>query len=108
MTTCVTCQGSGEVPTNPGMAWSGHVQWLTFQECPDCVDEECGRELVLGRVDPYATSCDLEPGHDGKHEGPCPFGEPGHRIRWVGGGTCAGDPLPHRDIEYIDPSTERR
>jgi len=68
-----------------------------------CPLAECGVELVLGTVDPYGTACARQPGHDGPHEGPDPFGEKGYRVRWVGGGFCAGDRLPHSDIEWVAP-----
>jgi hypothetical protein len=67
--------------------------------------DECGAQLVTPGPDPYATSCDQPPGHypASKHEGDDPiFPGPGMRVRWHGGGSCAGDPLPFRDVEWTD------
>lgn len=62
--------------------------------------EVCGATLVLDGSDPVSSGCDLEPKHEGvKHEGPCPYGTDG-RVRWEGGGMCAGDPLPVRNVEF--------
>lgn len=62
----------------------------------------CGRVLVLGGSDPSGTECDLNIDHTGKHEGDDPLGSE-QRVRWEGGGGLAGDRLPTRNIEYIDP-----
>jgi hypothetical protein len=65
------------------------------------LESQCGVELVLGKVDPYATACELPKNHFVKrHCGPSPFGE--GFVLWDGGGSCAGDPLPVRDITFID------
>lgn len=61
----------------------------------------CGVELVLGsRQDPYGTSCD-QPVHGSStpHQADDPYGANG-RVRWFGGGSCAGDRLPVRRIEW--------
>ena len=73
---------------------------------------QCLATLVMGPAhDPYATECDLSVDHaaderaDGKtpiHAGPHPLGE--GRIRWTGGGSVAGDPLPYKIIEETYPS----
>lgn len=64
-------------------------------------ERECGRSITTGPAhDPYATSCHLDRGHEGPHQGPCPFGSD-EDWRWEGGGMCAGDPLPVRHL----PST---
>lgn len=77
--------------------------WRTPVHYGTCPLAECGRQLVLGgREDPYETSCVLTQGSHEVHEGPDPFGGPGFRVRWRGGGTCAGDPLPHSDLEFIE------
>lgn len=57
-------------------------------------ERECGVSITVGPAhDPYSTSCELDKGHEPPHSGPDPFGrdEP---LRWEGGGSCAGDPLP--------------
>jgi hypothetical protein len=72
---------------------------------PEYEPEVCGAQFVTGGPDPYGTSCDQPPGHypASKHEGDDPiFSEDGNRVRWTGGGSCAGDPLPVRDIEWSD------
>lgn len=63
----------------------------------------CHATYVTGPShDPYGTECDLEKhGVDVKHEGPDPLGGPG-RVRWHGGGSIEGDPLPTRDVEWVD------
>lgn len=60
----------------------------------EALDRQCGSSLVMGpHHDPYSTTCDLDMGHTGAHEGWEPIcGET--RIKWTGGGSCAGDPLP--------------
>lgn len=63
-----------------------------------CAEQErrCGRDLTMGSpVDPYGVTCDLDRGHAGPHEGDHPLAET-DRVRWTGGGYCAGDPLPAR------------
>jgi hypothetical protein len=65
----------------------------------------CGASFVTGSSeDPYGTNCDQQVGHypATKHEGDDPFGN-GGRVRWNGGGSAAGDPLPYRDVEHVDP-----
>lgn len=62
-------------------------------------EEICGHNFTTGGHDPYGTSCDLPPRHEGKHRGHDPFGGDGH-VEWLGGGSCAGDPLPYREVEW--------
>ena len=61
----------------------------------------CEAEFVTKGPDPYATDCKLKDGHDGPHRGPDPFGAY-IDVEWEGGGTCAGDPLPYRNVRFID------
>jgi hypothetical protein len=63
---------------------------------------ECGATLITGPAhDQYHTSCDQPNGHYPKtqHQGPDPYGETGV-VTWGGGGMCAGDPLPYRDVVW--------
>lgn len=71
---------------------------------PDLQLERCLAGYVTGGQDPFGTDCDNEnPSHEGPHEGPDPIDpESGRRVRWEGGGFCAGDPLPYRNVQYID------
>lgn len=71
------------------------------QEDPPC----CGAYYTTGGTDPYGTQCDGAVDHypDTPHEGPDPFGLAGERVRWRGGGQCAGDPLPYQEVEWIGP-----
>lgn len=79
-------------PTEPEDA--AYEAWCAEQ------DAMCNTMLVIGpEHDPSGTSCELENGHDGKHEGPHPIGD--GRIKWTGGGMCAGDPLPVRNVEHF-------
>lgn len=65
-------------------------------------DDRCWASFTTGGSDPYGTSCDLPAGHGpGPHSGPDPMGGPG-RVSWIGGGSCAGDPLPYRSVEWSD------
>lgn len=65
----------------------------------------CGQPFTTGGFDPYGTSCDLKHGHEGPHEGDDPFGT-GGRVQWEGGGSCAGDPLPQRNVKFIPKEEE--
>jgi hypothetical protein len=68
-------------------------------------ERTCNASFITGpSEDPYGTNCDQQVGHypTTKHEGDDPFGGAG-RVRWNGGGSAAGDPLPYRDVEHIDP-----
>ena len=71
------------------------------QEDPPC----CGAHYTTGGSDPYGTQCDGAVDHypDTPHEGPDPLGLAGERVRWRGGGQCAGDPLPYQEVEWIRP-----
>lgn len=62
----------------------------------------CGATLVLGTTDPSSTECDLNIEHPDKHEGDDPLGCD-MRVRWTGGGTCAGDRLPVGGLEWVNP-----
>lgn len=64
------------------------------------MEKQCGCSISTGGFDPYGTACDLDKGHDGPHEGPDFFVE-GARISWSGGGYCAGDPLPVRNLKRV-------
>lgn len=70
---------------------------------PDAEPDECFASLTAGPAhDPYSTHCDLKPGHypATPHEADCPFGTD-RRVEWRGGGSCAGDPLPERDVRWL-------
>jgi hypothetical protein len=75
---------------------------VTEEEYFEYLDSRCGVSITTGGFDPCGTSCDLDQGHEGPHEGPDFFGE--GRLRWGGGGSCAGDPLPVRNLEHIPPT----
>lgn len=64
----------------------------------------CGAPYKVGGSESFGSDCDNQDRNHypaTKHEGPCPFGTD-QRVRWEGGGSCAGDPLPFRNVEYID------
>lgn len=64
-------------------------------------EEVCNSFFVTAGRDPSSTECDLKPGHaEEYHEGPDPFGS-NERVRWKGGGSCAGDRLPVTDVQWI-------
>jgi hypothetical protein len=66
-------------------------------------EKKCHTPYITGSAhDPYGTACDLPKKHGGLHEGYDPFGEP-ERIEWAGGGSCAGDRLPYRDMRALPP-----
>lgn len=91
------------------VATYGRDAWdamLAHEEEMDRVhDTQCNASLTIGPAhDPYGTSCDLSEAHvnDDRpvvHAGPHPMGE--GRIRWTGGGSVAGDPLPVHIIEEL-------
>ena len=69
-------------------------------------DGDCRAEYVTGSAhDPYGTFCDQPAGHypASAHEGSDPLSEPGdgRRVAWRGGGSCAGDSLPYRDVRHF-------
>ena len=69
-----------------------------FQNGPDGM---CHQSFTRGPSwDPYGTNCELEAGHKGPHRGHDPFGVDA-MIEWEGGGYCAGDPLPVRNVRTI-------
>lgn len=57
---------------------------------------QCGRSITIGTED--GSSCELDNGHSGPHRGRNPFDE-GY-VEWTGGGMCAGDPLPVKDMRF--------
>lgn len=71
------------------------------------LEAQCGAPFVTGGSDPYSTSCDNMngPSHHPatKHSAPHPLamGDDESRVEWNGGGSCAGDPLPYRDVEWL-------
>lgn len=68
---------------------------------PSDPEEECRAEFVTGPAhDPYGTDCELEPQHEGPHDGPDPFGGTG-RVQWRGGEMAGGDRLPYLDVRWI-------
>lgn len=60
------------------------------------MERQCGRSISIGAED--GTSCELDNGHDGPHRGRNPYDE--GFVEWSGGGMCAGDPLPVRDMRF--------
>lgn len=60
------------------------------------MERMCGRSITLGFED--GTSCEKDAGHDGPHRGRSPFAD--DFVEWTGGGMCAGDPLPVRDMRF--------
>lgn len=55
----------------------------------------CDVSITTGPThDPYSTACELKPSHDGPHRGAHPLGVEDEMVEWIGGGICAGDPLP--------------
>lgn len=60
------------------------------------MERMCGRSITLGIED--GASCELDSGHKGPHRGRSPFGD--DFVEWTGGGMCAGDPLPVRDLRF--------
>lgn len=73
---------------------------VTEEEYYDWLNSRCFAQYVSGGFDPYATDCELEAGHSGPHVGADPFGNDG-KVKWEGGGSCAGDPLPVRNVEWV-------
>jgi hypothetical protein len=66
--------------------------------------DECGMSFVSGPShDSYGSNCILPPGHRGKHTGENPYAE--GFVMWTGGGTIAGDPVPTRNVEYVEHIT---
>ena len=60
-------------------------------------DHYCGAGYTTGGHDPYGTSCELPRRHKGSHRGADPYGN-GGQIEWEGGGMCAGDTIPYRNV----------
>jgi hypothetical protein len=83
-------------------ALNAMVRRLEKRNGPDLF---CGNQIVMGpRHDETVVECDKLP-HRGitTHEGDGPF--PGLRVSWEGGGWCAGDSLPHRNLRVYDADT---
>lgn len=72
-------------------------RWCADQEAE--YERACGVGISTGGFDPYGTRCDLDRGHEPPHEGPDWFGC--GRLRWTGGGMCAGDELPYSIVEHL-------
>lgn len=64
--------------------------------------QQCGRSIPLGYDD--GTSCDRPEGHEGVHRGPSPH-DAASVVIWRGGGSCAGDPLPVRELHHLDATS---
>src|SRR6476646_10016954 len=64
------------------------------------LERQCRATYITGGHDPYGTDCGLDAGHSGPHRGDDPMGNEG-QIEWTGGGSCAGDPLPVRNVRRI-------
>lgn len=118
-----------DLTVTPDGAWSILVRWHGDAQCanpqpardgqwhstpwdmerdriirqPDEPPEVCGASITFGGADPSGSECDLDPNHEAAyHEGPDPFGGSEYaRVRWTGGGSCAGDSLPVRDVEFF-------
>lgn len=61
------------------------------------MERQCGRDVVFGED---GASCSRDADHPEKtHRGPSPFGE--GFVEWEGGGSCAGDPLPVRNVRFV-------
>ena len=73
---------------------------MTEQEYDEQMANRCLAGFVTGE---FGTDCDIEdPNHPMPHEGQDPLDDrPGKRVQWEGGGFCAGDPLPYRNVKYI-------
>lgn len=89
--------GMGYPPVGPLTQAQDAEQTAYDAWCAE-MESMCGVGISTGGHDPYGTSCDLPRGHDGPHEGPDFFGV--GRLKWTGGGSCAGDPLPVHIIEH--------
>ncbi len=78
---------------------SSGVQLLDYAD----PQETCGSSYETGGADPSGTGCELLAGHTGGHVGPEPIcGDV--LISWTGGGYCAGDPLPVRNVQLVECS----
>lgn len=88
-------------PNGPGdLVSDRHNQAGTPIGAHDLVEREaCTAGFVTGE---FGTDCDLDANHPMPHEGQDPMDDrPGKRVQWEGGGFCAGDPLPYRNVRYI-------
>lgn len=81
----------------PDPWWDNMSRWdrASYLEYQTREAQCCHASLTTGPAfDPYMTTCDRKDGHKGPHEGWDPIGGE-ERMRWTGGGYCAGDELPH-------------
>lgn len=64
--------------------------------------DRCGATALFGpRHDRTEVSCELDAhGPEVRHRSSDPFGPGSGAVLWRGGGSCAGDPLPVRDLEF--------
>jgi hypothetical protein len=88
-----------------GSAEMGPKEWFDDPDYDAWIAEQerrCGAAFATAGYDPYSSTCNLDSGHAGQHEGDNPLGDDGDLIRWSGGGLAGGDPLPYRDVEYVD------
>lgn len=105
-------EAEDEQPEDP--RWAGHE--CDIQGDMDGSDmcvapgHPCENGFSTGpREDPYGVQCDLlDDAHkqEGRwvHRGVNPLPGPGPEpqyIEWEGGGMCAGDPLPIRNVRYL-------
>lgn len=93
--------------------------WLDAEE--ERRNTTCLATYETGGPDPYGAECDLpkdhtratlpggEPDREARrHEADDPIAQRvGYRVRWNGGGFCAGDPIPASEVEYIRPEAAR-
>lgn len=78
-----------------GGPWDEDPAYLAYLEE---MERMCGRSVTFGED---GSSCEKDSGHpEKKHRGPSPYGE-GY-VEWEGGGWCAGDPLPVRNVVFTD------
>lgn len=85
-----------------------HLEY-TVLACGHNGPDMCGSGFDMGPSwDPYGVHCELDRQlhqRDEKgsplHQGHNPLPAPGQEIvMWTGGGSCAGDPLPHHIVGY--------
>jgi hypothetical protein len=106
---CDAC--AAPISTPGGTCANGHDQAArdSYNEWAGGGEEMCGAGFTTGPAhDPYGTGCEYSrrdhPRRDGGallHRGGAPLGGPGDMVEWTGGGTCAGDPLPHTVVRYL-------
>lgn len=77
---------------------AGHIlDRKQIEAAPYLRIETCGASFVTGD---YGTECDKDEGHPMPHEADDPMEMPGVRVSWEGGGSCAGDRLPYRNVAW--------